>query len=174
MHISSVIKISFCRISFSGHQNKFCACLDSIYGSRVMLVMCKNCSDIHLNQSKTNYQRIQILMDWSSGKWVPGPNVLFVVCCNFLFSKEDRAALWMVESVRLSVCLSHLFNYSHHRIIMKFSGVITNDRRDVHAKGQDQRSRVNVTEVKTQLSRFRTITPVWIHIYDDEMIHKAW
>ena len=56
MHISSVIKISFCRISFSGHQNKFCACLDSIYGSRVM---CKNCSDIrrhrlNSNQSKTN------------------------------------------------------------------------------------------------------------------------
>ena len=44
MHISSVIKISFCRISFSGHQNKFCACLDSIYVSRVILVMCKNCS----------------------------------------------------------------------------------------------------------------------------------
>ena len=59
MHISSVIKISFCRISFSGHQNKFCACLDSIYGSRVILVMCKNCSDIrwhrlNSNQSKTN------------------------------------------------------------------------------------------------------------------------
>ena len=59
MHISSVIKISFCRISFSGHQNKFCTCLDSIYGSRVILVMCKNCSDIrwhrlNSNQSKTN------------------------------------------------------------------------------------------------------------------------
>ena len=58
MHISSVIKISFCRISFSGHQNKFCACLDR-YGSRVILVMCKNYSDIswhrlNLNQSKTN------------------------------------------------------------------------------------------------------------------------
>ena len=59
MHISNVIKISFCRISFSGHQNKFCACIDSIYGSRVILVMCKKCSDIswhrlNLNQSKTN------------------------------------------------------------------------------------------------------------------------
>ena len=63
MHIFSVVKISFCRISFSGHQNKFCACLDSIpvywYGSHVILFMCKNCSDIswhqlNLNQSKTN------------------------------------------------------------------------------------------------------------------------
>ena len=52
---------------------------------------------------------------------------------------------------------------SHHRIIMKFSGVITMDRSDVHAKGQGQRSKVKVTEVNTQLSRFRT--PVWIHIW---------
>ena len=38
---------------------------------------------------------------------------------------------------------------SHHRIIMKFSGVITNDQRKVHAKGQGQRSKVKVTEVTT-------------------------
>ena len=54
---------------------------------------------------------------------------------------------------------------SHHRIIMKFSGVITNDKSDVHAKGQGQRSKVKVTEVNTQLNRFRTVTPVWIHIW---------
>ena len=52
---------------------------------------------------------------------------------------------------------------SHHRIIMKFSGVITSDRSDVHAKGQ--RSKVKVTEVTTQLNHFRTVTPVWIHIW---------
>ena len=44
------------------------------------------------------------------------------------------------------------------------SGVITLDKSDVHAIGKDQRSKVNVTEVKTQLSCFRTLTPVWIHI----------
>ena len=54
---------------------------------------------------------------------------------------------------------------SHHRIIMKFSGGITNDKSDVHAKGQGQRSKVKVTEVKTQPSRFLTVTPVWIHIW---------
>ena len=32
---------------------------------------------------------------------------------------------------------------------MKFLGVITNDRIDIHAKGQGQRSKVKVTEVKT-------------------------
>ena len=54
---------------------------------------------------------------------------------------------------------------SHYRIIMKFSEVATNDQSEVHAKGQGQRSKVKTTEVKTQLNRFRTVTPVWIHIW---------
>ena len=72
-------------------------------------------------------------------------------------------------SVRLSVCLSvcpsvtPFWLCSHHRIIMKFSGVITSDRSEVHAKGQ--RSKIKVTEVTTQLYRFRTVTPVWIHVW---------
>ena len=50
-------------------------------------------------------------------------------------------------SVRLSVCPSVRLSVtpfwlcSHHCIIMKFSEVITNDQRKVHAKGQGQRSR---------------------------------
>ena len=75
---------------------------------------------------------------------------------------------WFSLSVCLSVCLSvpsvaPFSLCSHHRIIMKFSGVITNDRSDVHAKGQGQKSKVEVTEVKTPFNRFRTITPVSIH-----------
>ena len=83
----------------------------------------------------------------------------------------DQAALWMVQSVRPSVrpsvrlSVTPFWLCSHHRIIMKFSGVITSDRSDVHAKGQGQRSKVKVTEVTTQLNRFRTVTPVWIHIW---------
>ena len=91
----------------------------------------------------------------------------------------DQAALQMVFSVCLSVCPSVRLSIcpsvrlsvtpfwlcSHHRIIMKFSGVITNDQRKVHAKGQGQRSKIKVTEVTTQLNRFRTVTPVWIHIW---------
>ena len=49
---------------------------------------------------------------------------------------------------------------SCHRIIVKFAGVITIDRRDVHAKRQCQRSKVKVTEVMTPFSGFRTVTPV--------------
>ena len=76
---------------------------------------------------------------------------------------------WYFPSVCPSVCPSVRLSVtpfwlcSHHRIIMKFSGVITNDERKVHAKGQGQRSKVKVTEVTTQLNRFRTVTPVWIH-----------
>ena len=43
---------------------------------------------------------------------------------------------------------------------MKFSGVITNDRGDVQAKGQGQRTKVKVTKVKTQISSVRSVPPV--------------
>ena len=78
---------------------------------------------------------------------------------------------WFSPSVCLSVCPSVRLSVtpfspcSHHHIIMKFSGVITNDKSDVHAKGQGQRSKVKVTEVNTQLNLFRTVTLVWIHIW---------
>ena len=90
----------------------------------------------------------------------------------------DQAALQMVFSVCPSVCLyvcpsvTPFSPCSHHRIIMKFSGVITMVKSDVHAKGQGQRSKVKVTEVNTQLSRFRTLTPVWIHIWQWNHAHS--
>ena len=84
------------------------------------------------------------------------------------------------EDVRLSVCPSVCLSVrlsvtpfalcSHCHIIMKFSGVITIDRSDVHAKGQ--RSKVKLTEVNTQLSCFRTVTPDWIHIWQWNHAHS--
>ena len=52
----------------------------------------------------------------------------------------------MNASVRMSVCPSvrhTFFTMFHHRIIMKFSGIITMDISDVHAKikGKGRRSR---------------------------------
>ena len=69
-------------------------------------------------------------------------------------------------SVRVSVrpSVTPFSLCSHHHIIMKFSGVIAMDWSDVHIKGQGQSSKVKVTEVKTQLSGFRAVTPVWMHI----------
>ena len=78
---------------------------------------------------------------------------------------------WFSPSVCQSVCLYVCLSVtpfslcSHHRIIMKFSGVISSDRSDVHAKVQGQRSKVKVTEVTTQLNSFRTVTQVRIHIW---------
>ena len=107
-----------------------------------------------------------------SSKWASPHHKQFATfLCNFYIFSCDQAALWMVFSVRLSVCpsvcpsVTPFWLCSHHRIIMKFSGVITRDQGKVHAKGQGQRSKVKVTEVTTQLNRFRTVTPVWIHIW---------
>ena len=50
-------------------------------------------------------------------------------------------------SVCLTVCLS-----------------FCNDRSDVYAKFQGQKSKVKFTEIKTPISCFGTITPVWFHI----------
>ena len=73
----------------------------------------------------------------------------------------------MNGSVRLSVRLSvtHFWPCSPQLIIMKFSGLFTNDRSDVHVKGKGQRSKVKVTGVNTQLSHSRTVTLDWIHIW---------
>ena len=79
------------------------------------------------------------------------------------FQSKYGTKVFSCLSVRPSVTPFSLC--SHHRIIMKFSGVNTNDKGDVHAKGQGQRSKVKVTKVKTQFSCFRTVTPVRIHIW---------
>ena len=88
--------------------------------------------------------------------------ILFIV----VFSC-DQAALRTLISVRPSVCpsVTPVWQCSCHRIILKIAGVITIDRRDTHAKGQGQRSKVKVTEVITPFSRFRTLLPVWIQIW---------
>ena len=81
-------------------------------------------------------------------------NILRVLFCVF---RCDQAALWMVQSVRLSVRLSTTTFplCPRQRIIMKFPGVITIDRSDVHAKDQGQMSKVKVTEDKTNFA------PIW-------------
>ena len=100
--------------------------------------------------------------------------LVFALLCVFLAATKQLYEWFSPSvrpSVRPSVCPSVRLSVtpfwlcSHHRIIMKFSGVITSDKSDVHAKGQGQRSKVKVTEVTNQLNRFRTVTPVWIHIW---------
>ena len=81
----------------------------------------------------------------------------------------------MNGSVRLSVrpSVTRFSLCYNHGIVMKFSGVITNDKSDGHAKDQGQRSKVKVTEVKTPFSRFRTVTIQFEFTYGSETMHKA-
>ena len=61
---------------------------------------------------------------------------------------------WFSPSVRPSVRLSvtPFWLCSHHCVIAKLSGFITNGRSDVHANGQGQKSKVKVTEAKPNLA----------------------
>ena len=127
---------------------------------------------IHINWGKTkgdiknhhgsslNMQMIMTQLSDSAIPLIGGMWTTFLAATKQLYE-------WYFLSVCLSVCLSvtPFWLCSHHRMITKFSGVITNDRSDVHAKGHGQRSKVKVTEVTTQRSRFRTVTSVWIHIW---------
>ena len=93
---------------------------------------------------------------------------VFLVGSQNIFSCDQAGLQIVFPSVCPSVCPLSVTPFSpcsHHRIIMKFSGIITMVKSDVHAIGQGQRSKVKVTEVNTQVSRFRTLTPVWIHIW---------
>ena len=74
----------------------------------------------------------------------------------------DQAAIWLVQSVRLSV--RHTFftmfpSSYHHEIFRSYY------QWQKWRPCQRSRSKVKVTEVTTQLNRFRTVTPVWIHIW---------
>ena len=76
-----------------------------------------------------------------------------------------RIPLSVCPSLCLSVCLSQFFHFVPVIVSSRnFSRDIANDRSDVHAEGQGNRYKVKVTEVITQLSHFRTVTPDWIHI----------
>ena len=107
---------------------------------------------------------------WGDRQWWPVDTLLRASNAELWFLAATKQLYeWFSPSVYLSVCLSVRLSVmpfwlcSHHRIIMNVSGVITNDRSDVHAKGQ--RSKVKVTEVNTHLYCFQTITPAWIHIW---------
>ena len=70
-----------------------------------------------------------------------------------------------------SVLFDYMFPSLYHHEIL---GVITNDRSDLHAKSQGQRSKVKVTEVTTQLNHIRTKKIQFELTYDDKIMHIAW
>ena len=127
--------------------------------------------DLRLNKRLNKQSRHRWFETPSRSLW-RHCNACIVLGCTYtisaVFSCDQAALIWALLSVRPSVCLSvchTFFTMFCHRIIVKFPGVITIDKSYVHAKVQGQRSKIKVTEVKTQLSRFRAVTPVWIHIW---------
>ena len=78
----------------------------------------------------------------------------------------DQAALWKVQSVCLSVCLSVC-----HTFLIMFPSSYHHEMFRMYYQWQKwrpckrSRSEVKVTDVNIQLSGFRTVTPVWIHIW---------
>ena len=96
------------------------------------------------------------------------------VTCHTVFS-YDQAALWMVFSVRPSVCLSVCLSVTPFWQLLDYVAIIvsswnfqellpmTKVTSMQKVKVRSQRSRSQ--EVNTQLNRFRTVTPVWIHIW---------
>ena len=92
----------------------------------------------------------------SSISWmIPGADTIYFVAVN------THLCEWSCPSIRLfaalpSVCppVASISLCSSHRVIMKFSSVITIDTSDDHAKGEGHRSKVKVTEVNTNF-------PIW-------------
>ena len=127
--------------------------------SKPMLAYCH--VDMHI--SVTFYSKFKNI-HWK--KLGGGGGWFYFLTLRFLAATKQLYK-WYFPSVCPSVrpSVTPFWLCSPHRIIMKFSGVITNDKSKVHAKGQGQRSKVKVTEVTTQLNRFRTVTPVWILIW---------
>ena len=121
--------------------------------------------DLHfMHDSRTWRQRTGV-------KTLSHPLTLLVQYMLYYFLAATKQLYkWYFPSVCPSV--TPFSPCSHHHIIMKFSGVITMVKSNVHAKGQGQRSKVKVIEVNTQLSRFRTLTPVWIHIWQWNHAHS--
>ena len=84
-----------------------------------------------------------------------------------VFFSCDQAALWMAQSVCRSVCLVCLSvcgtfftvfrSLYHHEFFWSYHQWQT------WCPCKRSRSKVKVTEVTTQLNRFRTVTPVLIH-----------
>ena len=169
----SIEEVPYCfprpSIKFQGHKGQKIDDLDQIWARLLGRSQLSNPSDLPCSRSYVKLQGHMAIkiVDFKVICQISRSHGSIVFSC-------DQAAIWLVQSVRPSVCLSvtPFSPCSHHRIIMKFSGVITMVKSDVHAKGQGQRSKVKVTEVNTQLSRFRTLTPVWIHIWQWNHAHS--
>ena len=129
----------------------------------------------HYSSPLTQFQVVSPNMDqhWKttclSQGWQRCP---FFIC--------DQAAIWLLQSCQSicpSICLSVRMSVRHTFLTM-FPSSYHHEIFRSYYHGQKRcpckrsRSKVEVTEVNTQLSRFRTLTPVWIHIWQWNHVHS--
>ena len=76
------------------------------------------------------------------------------------------------QSVRPSVCLSVRLSHLCHHVPIILSSWNFQELLPWSKVMSMQKVKVKVTEVNTQLSRFRTLTPVWIHIWQWNHAHS--
>ena len=137
-------------------------------GDKVSVILA---SDINSDLNKFEEDTLMYLTTMIPYRYLPYPTLptrltdFSATCIDHIFVQFSTNNLFLATDMSVCPSATPFWLCSHHRIIMKFSGVITSDRSHAHAKGQGQRSKVEVTEVTTQLNRFRTVTPVWIHIW---------
>ena len=115
------------------------------------------CKEVKYTMDMKNYLRTQITLYEEDKKEEASMR------CSLLHGSWDKILQRRTSVTPFSLC-------SCHRIIMKFSGVITINKSNVHAKGQGQKSNIKVTEVKTQFVRFRTVT----HGIHEWLWNDAW
>ena len=85
-----------------------------------------------------------------------------------------------MHSLYVYICMNESWLLTSGSIVSswKFQESLLWTEKGVHTKGQGQRSKVKATGVKNPLSRFRIVTPVWIHIWwwnDSQslMLHRS-
>ena len=134
----------------------------SMHTCHVSGILAEQFSWISLKSVSVSYILLEIKFNHSCDVYQ-----LYYTKVSFLLRPSSFMNGNFCPSVRLSVrpSVTPFGLCSHHCIITKFLGVIPKDQGKAHAKGQGQRSKVKVTEFTTQLNRFRTVTPVWIHIW---------
>ena len=98
--------------------------------------------------------------------------ITITITMSIILANFGKYAISDCPFICLSVCLSVCPSVRHTFLTMFPSSYHHEILRSYHhgpgyrpCKGQGQRSKVKVTEVTTQLSRFWTVTPVWIHIW---------
>ena len=130
-----------------------------------------------INKIQHNFYPDFTKKQWNVSIWhclyYNGKTDIFHLTCLYenLFFSCDQAALWMVQSVCLSVRLSVCLSVRHTFLTMFPSSYHHEIFRSCYqwlkwhpCKRSRSGSKVKVTEVNSQLSRFRTVTPAWIQI----------